>query len=180
MSQAEFYGWAVGAAYVAAFFILTGLAMLRSGTPIWILGKPGQTLRALGFRLGFVILVLWPLIGSGWSQSLIWPSLAAIAALFALGSQLYMGRSWRVGTAAGAVGSLVTTGPFAWSRNPVFVAQVLLFWLSVPFGGWLMLAAAVMATVSAIAQVRLEEVVMQDVDGWPAYARRVPRWLGPV
>lgn len=90
--------------------------------------------------------------------------------LFALGSQAPMGQSWRVGT----------TGPFTWSRYPVFLGQIVLFWVSVPFAGWPMLIAAVLVTGSAIAQVRLEESVMQDIDGWRRYAQRVPRWLGPV
>lgn len=152
--------------------------MRRAGTPVWILDRPGQAPRVLGFRLGFVILVLWPLVGNPWSGAMLWPGLAALAALFALASQAHMGRSWRVGTASGETGPLVTSGPFAWSRNPVFLGQIALFWLSVPFGGWPMLVAAVLVTGSAIAQVRQEETVMQEVPGWNVYAQRVPRWLG--
>lgn len=177
MSLALILSWLVGVVYVAAFLTLTVRIGRRSGRRIWLFGTPDQTLPAWGFRLVFVALVLAPLWGRGWSDSVIWPLLAAVGAGLALYAQGYMGLSWRIGAVRGALGPLVDTGPFAWSRNPVFVGQMAMVVMLIPAVGWTMLGVAILQIVSMRAQVRIEEAALADMPGWPAYASRVPRWL---
>ena len=181
MAPVQLAGWLIGAGYVAVFLALTALASRRAGRSLWLFDHPGQARAAWGFRLGFAALALWPLAGFGWSAaSLAWPALAAFGAALALWAQWHMGRSWRIGTAAGKTGPLVTGGPFALSRNPVFVGQIVLAWALVPLAGWVMLLGALLVTAAAVAQVRAEEAVLSHQADWRAYAGRVARWIGRV
>ena len=78
-------------------------------------------------------------------------------------------------------GAIVDSGPFAISRNPVFLGQALLFiglFIVLPS---LIQAALTLALLFAIAlQVRIEERVLAAAYGQPYrdYASRVRRWLG--
>lgn len=148
MNGASVLAWIVGAGYVAGFLILTALAARRAGRSLWLFDAPGQALPAWGFRLVFVALVLAPALRLGWSESWLFPALAVVGAGGALMAQAYMGLSWRIGAATDQLGPLVKGGPFAWSRNPVFVGQSLLVWALVPTVGLPMLAAAVVHTLS--------------------------------
>ncbi len=91
-----------------------------------------------------------------------------------------MGLSWRIGAAPGQTGALVTDGPFARSRNPVFLGLLLLVWALVPLAGPVMLVTAAAMTAAARAQVRTEEAVLSQDAAWRSYAARVPRWFGPI
>ncbi len=80
-----------------------------------------------------------------------------------------------------AATALVTTGPFAFSRNPIYLANGLLLagaGLALA-NAWLLPAAlAQMALVTRLA-IRREEahLAIRFGDGWTAYAAAVPRWL---
>ena len=76
---------------------------------------------------------------------------------------------------------LVTTGLFAWSRNPMYLGFAL---CSVGFGTALgsmpaLLLAAVFCVTLDRWYVRFEEAIMQDTFGaeYEAYRARVRRWL---
>ena len=115
---------------------------------------------------------------SGWrfasvvimTSSLVWLSIA----------QFCMGRSWRVGICQAEILDLRTNGPFAVSRNPIFVGMLglsvgLVLWSPavVPF-------VALTATYLALEiQVRVEEVYLERTIGEPyvRYRMRTPRWL---
>jgi protein-S-isoprenylcysteine O-methyltransferase Ste14 len=97
-----------------------------------------------------------------------------------LAAQVQMGASWRIGLDQERT-SLVTSGPFAWSRNPTFLGMV-----TVLLGTFLAAPTAVMGIVLAAAwvtfsiQIRMEEEHLQHMHG-PAYDRYragVPRWIG--
>jgi protein-S-isoprenylcysteine O-methyltransferase Ste14 len=81
-----------------------------------------------------------------------------------------------------AATALVTTGPFALSRNPIYLANtVLIAGAGLAFGNaWLVLlaAAAVVPLISMLA-IRREEahLAAQFGDAWAAYMKRTPRWL---
>ena len=147
-------------------------------TPLWLFDTDGQARTSWGFRLGFAVLLVWPLAALPLSGAAIWVGLAGAGAALAMGGQLYMGRSWRIGAAEGKTGALVTGGPFRVSRNPVFVGQILLFWSLVPLAGPVMAGAAVVVTVSAIVQVRIVERVLMSDPAWQGYAARTRRWIG--
>jgi protein-S-isoprenylcysteine O-methyltransferase Ste14 len=111
-----------------------------------------------------------------------WLGLAVMAAGSAiiLAAQVQMGMSWRIGLDQERTG-LVTSGLFAWSRNPTFLGMV-----AVVLGSFLMAPTAPTGIVLAAAwvafsvQIRMEEEHLQRMHG-PAYGRyraTVPRWIG--
>lgn len=77
-------------------------------------------------------------------------------------------------------GQLVTWGPFAWTRNPIYLGNTLgLLGLGVAFSGWFIVGALVAAVLVDRLAIRREEAHLSALfgDGWGAYAHRVPRWL---
>ncbi len=80
-----------------------------------------------------------------------------------------------------AATALVTSGPFALSRNPIYLGNTLVM-IGAAFlfsSAWLLLAAAgAVLAVWALA-IRREEshLAAQFGDEWAAYARRTPRWV---
>lgn len=178
MNGAQMTGWLIGVAYVAAFLILTWVSARRSDQPVWLFNAAGQIWQAVGFRMAFAALLLWPLERSFDASHMIWPVLAALGAALALWGQAHMGASWRIGAVEGGTGDLVTDGPFRVSRNPVFLGQVILAWSLVPMAGWIMLAGALLMTASSVVQIRREEAVLSRDPAWRSYAERTPRWIG--
>ncbi|MFY7759393.1 methyltransferase family protein [Aquidulcibacter sp.] len=92
-----------------------------------------------------------------------------------------MAGSWRIGAVEGTLGTLVTRGFFAFSRNPVFVGQLALFAglaLVKPDIVQVILSACVW--IAAVWQVRIEEPILAKSlgQGYRDYAARTPRWLG--
>jgi protein-S-isoprenylcysteine O-methyltransferase Ste14 len=80
-----------------------------------------------------------------------------------------------------AATALVTSGPFALSRNPIYLGNTLvLTGAALLFGSlWLLLAAAVAAVAVTVLAIRREEahLAAQFGDAWTAYTRRTPRWI---
>ena len=191
MSKIEIAAYLVTLAYVGAFLFLSLKQARGSGQPVWIFarGSRSQRLPALLFKLGFAGSVLWPLIRAllagevpfGLLAGLPGLGLAVIGAVLALWAQMHMGRSWRIGAAEGESGAIVASGPFAFSRNPVFVGQALLFiGLFLVRPGLIELALALAVLLAIALQVRIEEGVLRRDLGAPylAYQRRVNRWVG--
>lgn len=81
-----------------------------------------------------------------------------------------------------AAGRLVTTGPFALTRNPIYVGNALLLaGVGLAVGSaWFLLAAAAAAVATHHLAVLREERHLAARFGadWEAYARRTPRWIG--
>ncbi len=92
----------------------------------------------------------------------------------------YMGENWRSGTRRTDDSRLVTTGPFAVSRNPMMLAvigaQAGLF-LALP--SVFTLVCLAVGVWAVIAQVGVEERLLRQRFGkaYEAYAARTPRWL---
>lgn len=185
--------------YVIAFLALTAMTARRAGTRVWVFGVGGepQTLPATLFRASFALgaalppVTIW-VIASGNSPWLLLPwdvaplvAVGGLAAMIAgtglaLHAQRHMGNSWRIGAAEGHIGRIVDTGPFSFSRNPVFVGQMILFaglWLVFPTP--VQMAVTLALIVAAVLQVRIEERVLARELGQPYsdYRRRVRRWL---
>ncbi|HYC05880.1 MAG TPA: methyltransferase [Azospirillaceae bacterium] len=184
-------------AVTALLFALFSARVRRGGVTVWAwtAEDPVQGATAAAFRLaGFLILAQaallgwrpeWePLLGGvpGYDTRAV--RLAALAigtagALVMLGSQLWMGRSWRIGV-PDRPGELVTGGPFRFSRNPVFLgmglvlAGVFLWWPTIVSG-----IAAALWQLSVAIQVRLEERALEGAYGeaYRAYRARVRRWI---
>jgi protein-S-isoprenylcysteine O-methyltransferase Ste14 len=81
-----------------------------------------------------------------------------------------------------AATALVTTGPFAFSRNPIYLGNTLLIaGLGLAFGNaWFLPAALAAAAAVAKLAIEREEAHLAAIFGadWAAYAARTRRWLG--
>jgi protein-S-isoprenylcysteine O-methyltransferase Ste14 len=80
-----------------------------------------------------------------------------------------------------AATNLITTGPFAWSRNPIYVANTaLVMGAGLYFGNlWLVGLAFVAALITQKLAIEREEKHLAAKFGaaWKTYAERVRRWL---
>jgi protein-S-isoprenylcysteine O-methyltransferase Ste14 len=80
-----------------------------------------------------------------------------------------------------AATALVTTGPFALSRNPIYLGNTLLIaGAGLAFNGpWLLPMAILGAWLVSSLAIRREEAHLAARFGaaWAAYAQRTPRWL---
>jgi protein-S-isoprenylcysteine O-methyltransferase Ste14 len=109
-------------------------------------------------------------------------AIVGIAATFY--AQVAMGTSWRIGVDPGERTALVTAGPFALVRNPIFAAMLptaLGLTLLVP--SWVALAGFAGLLVALELQVRVvEEPYLRQVhgEGYATYAARVGRFLPGV
>jgi protein-S-isoprenylcysteine O-methyltransferase Ste14 len=114
---------------------------------------------------------------------------AAGIALFALGcagtlyAQLAMGASWRIGVREEDQTALVTGGPFALVRNPIFSAMVaalagvvLLSPNVVSLGGLALLVVSLELQVRVVEEPHL----LRTQPAYPAYAVRVGRFVPGV
>jgi protein-S-isoprenylcysteine O-methyltransferase Ste14 len=80
-----------------------------------------------------------------------------------------------------AVQRLVTYGPFAWSRNPLYNGNFLIWMGFVVISGvlWFLPLAVVIFAIEYTLIVRYEEGVLESIfgDEYLAYKRRTPRWI---
>lgn len=83
-----------------------------------------------------------------------------------------------------AVARLVTSGPFRFSRNPIYLGNTtLLTGLAITLANPLFLIAAVLnvVLVNKLAIEREEAHLADCFEGlWHDYAAKVPRWIGPI
>lgn len=96
-------------------------------------------------------------------------------------AQLAMGASWRIGVDPAERTSLVTEGPFAVVRNPIFTATLVTFLgLTLAVPNLLSIVGLVVLVVGVELQVRcVEEPHLLNVHGadYAAYAARTGRFL---
>ena len=120
-----------------------------------------------------------------------YPGRRALAVGLGVGAAaLYAAVGWQFTTARTTIDpraphevtTLVTSGAFARSRNPIYVADALILashaaWLGRPLA--LLGIPALMAALHP--QIRAEETALQERFGheFDAYVARVPRWVGP-
>jgi protein-S-isoprenylcysteine O-methyltransferase Ste14 len=104
----------------------------------------------------------------------------AVSLVWVVLSQASMGAAWRMGVDATTPTDLVTTGPFALSRNPVYVGirGTMLGQLLV-FGTWPMLVIWTASELLVHLQVRFEEahMIRLHAQRYVDYCSRVRRWL---
>jgi protein-S-isoprenylcysteine O-methyltransferase Ste14 len=77
--------------------------------------------------------------------------------------------------------NLITTGPFAWSRNPIYLGNTLLvLGAGLYFGKWwLVILAPLAAFVTQKLAIEREEKHLAQKFGteWTSYAAKVRRWI---
>ncbi len=179
-----------------AFGLRTAIQLRRTGSSGFkgISGSPGSAewLAGIGFTLAIAVGVAAPVldladvvepIGAIDSDAL---NIAGAAlALMGIGLTLYaqiaMGESWRIGVDASETTALVTAGPFALVRNPIFAAMIptaLGLGMMVPS---VVSVAGVVGLIAALEiQVRVvEEPYLSKVhgDSYDAYAASVGRFV---
>lgn len=201
MSGMEIASYLMVVVYVISFLAMSAILAREAGRPVWLFGKGGepQALPAMLFKLAFAGAVIWPLLlgafgnpvaGDPFSAALDGPwldvlghLLVVVGACLAILAQRQMGVSWRIGAAEGELGPIVDSGPFAISRNPVFLGQAVLFIGLLVVLPSLVQAGLTLALLVAIRlQVAIEERVLAASLGQPYldYRARVRRWLGTV
>jgi protein-S-isoprenylcysteine O-methyltransferase Ste14 len=127
----------------------------------------------------------WPLAGGGrffQSEPVGWIGVAFCCGglLLLLASLISFGRSFRVGIDIDRPDELVTTGVFAWSRNPIYVGLFLvLVGQFLVFPNWVPAVYLFAGTWLVHRQVLREEEFMERHYGeqYSAYCRRVRRYL---
>jgi protein-S-isoprenylcysteine O-methyltransferase Ste14 len=115
------------------------------------------------------------------TSGLFWAGVVTVAAgeILRLWAVFHIGVISR--TRSERLGPLVSSGPFGWVRNPLYIGNMLLwigFTMSAQLLWWIPLIVAVLA-FEYHAIVRWEEGLLETRlgDAYCEYAARVPRWL---
>ena len=160
-SRDDAYGY-VGRAFKVLILVVVTIVVINATEPKWI-----SLLGALS-----------PLQNSFCSQ-LGW-ALLTISLLVLVVAQAQMGNSWRIGIDEMNRTELVSSGLFALSRNPIFLAmRINLIGLLLVLPNAVTLALVATGEVLMQVQVRLEEAHLQNLHGakYMEYSTRARRWL---
>jgi protein-S-isoprenylcysteine O-methyltransferase Ste14 len=98
--------------------------------------------------------------------------------LFAIRARHYIGANWSASVTIKESHELVTGGPYALVRHPIYTGLLLAFaGTAVAIGQWRGVVAVVIALVAIVHKLRIEErwMLEQFGDGYRAYQARVPR-----
>ncbi len=159
----------------------------RPGSAEWIAGVGFTVALALGAAAPLLALLgaVEPVAALDTTPAHVAGAVLAVAGIGAtLYAQVAMGSSWRIGVDPAERTELVTSGPFALVRNPIFAAMLptaLGLTLLVP--SWVALAGLAGLVAALELQVRVvEEPYLLRVHGGPyaAYAARVGRFVPGV
>ena len=176
-------------AYGLVAFVLRALIQVRltGSTGIkGISGKPGsiEWFGGLLFVLAIALSVGGTAGGDSEGPRLVGAVLSIGGLLATAGAQLAMGRAWRVGVDPGERTELVTGGPFALVRNPIYTGMIPFFaGIACLVPNAVTIAGAVLLVVALELQTRLvEEPHLRRVHGaaYADYAARVGRFLPGV
>lgn len=159
----------------------------RPGSPEWIAG--------VGFALALLLGLAAPVLALAGVvepiDALDTAALHASGAVIAVAgivatflAQVAMGASWRIGVDPAERTALVTTGPFAHVRNPIFAAMIpTALGLALLVPSWIALAGLAGLLLALELQVRVvEEPYLGQVhgDAYVTYAARVGRFVPGV
>jgi len=201
MTAIEFTRWFLALYFsgVATFYTFRILQTKhrRRSSPVFS-GKPGTLHFAthVAFRVFRAIILCVCLVRLVWPPfdqylvviDVLWHPLVLLLGdgvmLFAFSAVILlhfqMGGDWRSGTRNGDQTRLITSGAFAYSRNPMMLGVLLAqlgFFLALP--SVFALVCFVVGVWAVIAQVRVEERLLMNRFGdvYQDYKARTPRWL---
>ncbi len=117
--------------------------------------------------------------GPGWIR---WMGAAclAISLIWVVASQASMGAAWRMGVDVSMRTELITSGPFAVSRNPVYLGiRGTMLGQRAVVGTWPVLVMWALSELLVQIQVRFEEdhMLRLHAHSYAEYCLRVRRWL---
>jgi protein-S-isoprenylcysteine O-methyltransferase Ste14 len=173
------------ASYIAIAIAISGGAVVLSGSTLP--SSPGLkillfailALAALCFALGLAVSLRYPTIG-------LWPPPAAIGVaglLFAVPFNEWSMRTLSDHQTLGLQGELITDGPYRYSRNPQYVAEILTYLGVVLITNSLLAAMIGSLVILWFLMAPLAEepwLARQFGERFEEYSRQVPRFLGPV
>lgn len=184
--------------FVAAFFWRSFMVRKRTGINPVVFKGTDDAHDFIGriFKLLFALIVAVVLSYSVWPEVyryaapiewlehtwLKWTGIALLllSLVWTVMAQAQMGESWRIGIDQQHRTSLVRSGVFGISRNPIFLGMMLtLLGLFFVIPNALTLLAFVMGVVLIQIQVRLEEEFLTKAHGveYEQYKRQVRRWI---
>ena len=184
--------------FCAAFFWRSFMVWKRTGVNPIVFKGSDDAHDFIGriFKLLFALIVAVVLVYSFWSSVYVylmpiewleysWLRLIGIVLLLSslvwtVIAQAQMGESWRIGIDQSHRTSLVQSGVFSLSRNPIFLGMLLtLFGLFLVIPNALTLLTLGLGVVLIQIQVRLEEEFLARTHGeeYILYRRRVRRWI---
>jgi len=176
---------------LAALLLFGLLVMVRSGGPQDEAGSKRSRLSVLGiavqvlafFCVGFgaITVAYAPTSPEALEQAAVTLVLAgATCGLFAV-SKRALGRNWSIVARTRSEHELVTWGPFAYVRHPIYGALFLwLLAMAVAFGHyWGLIFGVPLYWIGTILRIREEERLLRAQFGadYDAYARRVKRFV---
>jgi protein-S-isoprenylcysteine O-methyltransferase Ste14 len=190
-------------AVLAAMLVVSrvrALALRRRGIRVIVVDGNRPLREVIHDALLVAVFVFWSylLVAEAWPLSLAWlpdglsTKLIAARPLKIVGAALLiaapllfaaavtsLGVSWRMGVDRQAPGPLVTTGLFAWARNPIYVAFDVLYLAAFLCHGrviYLLLAVAMWVLLDGV--IRREERFLADRfgDEFRVYCQRVGRY----
>lgn len=174
--------------YQGMFFAKNALLRRKLGKPIR--GHNPEASLSIAFFALFIGLSIWlaqadvppgryPVLNAGFAL-LVGLALLGANLLIGLASLRDLGDSWRVGVIEEQQTALVESGIYGFSRNPYFVAYLLMF-----AGYTVLLQSAILLVLSAVGFMLIHLMILREEkhlvtlhpQDYQAYRQRVPRYL---
>jgi len=143
----------------------------------------GIVLQGLGMALAWAgrFRFGWPISLGDWTAAVTPAAIAFLSVALFAWSTGAMGANWSLVARTRKDHTLVQSGPFAFVRNPIYVALFgMMCSTATALGHWMNLIAAVpLYMIGTIMRVRIEEQLLRQTFGqaFDDYARRVKRFI---
>jgi protein-S-isoprenylcysteine O-methyltransferase Ste14 len=182
---------------VLAFGLRVAIQLRRTGSTgvRGMGGSPAERIAGVGFGLAGLLGAAAPVLALlGWVEPiaaldtggvhLVGAVLAALGIVATFYAQIAMGNSWRIGVDSTERTALVTAGPFAYVRNPIYSAVIpTALGLALLVPSWVALVGCAGLAIALEVQVRVvEEPYLLRTHGaaYASYAARVGRFAPGV
>lgn len=199
MSALEVTSYLVLVVYMVSFAGLAAAKAKQSGERPWFLARRNAASVAIGWTYigSLALATTLPLVRAwigdpfpsdpvrmaldGLATDITGHALMGVGACIAMVSQMHTSDLWRFGTNDEPEEGFIADGPYALSRNPVFLGQILLFaglFLVVPGAAQCLVTLLLFGAIAV--RARIEEHMLLGTYGerYERYRRRVRRWVG--